>query len=62
MINALLQVWKVRPREALNSCLGPHGDKELWKVGPSESELPVPGGMQAELEGTQWGQWGRAGS
>lgn len=47
---------KGRPREALGTCPGPQRDKELRKVGPSESELPVPRGIQAEEEGPHRGR------
>lgn len=52
MIHARSRVWKLRPRAALNACLGPHRDQESGALG---SELPVPGGMQAGVKGTQWG-------
>lgn len=57
VVNALLHTWTRRPGEALGTCLGPHRDKEFCQGEPlgslRNSELPVPRGMQAEVEGMQ---------
>lgn len=56
MIHTLSRVWKLRPRVALDACLGPHRDQELWKVGSSGvSCLPQEAYKQGrrELSGGQ---------